>query len=139
MFILVGPQTAFSGGIFLMYYGMFKGLSNTYMEAARIDGANDYTVMLKIMFPMAFNMYLAHCVLGFVSCWNSYETFLIWLPGYATLSYGMYDFQYYAALYEATMPEILAGFVVVMIPTATLYLIAQKGLLKNLTMGGLKY
>ena len=138
LFILVGPTTAFSGTNFLLLYNTFKNLPASYSEAAYIDGAGEWNILTEIMFPMALPTMAALGVMGFISAWNSYATFLIWLPGYASLAYGMYNFQYYAPLYETTMPEILAGYVIVMVPTCVLYVFAQKLVMSKLTVGGLK-
>lgn len=38
-----------TGMNFLLVYAVFKNVSKTYMEAAEIDGASDFTVFIKIM------------------------------------------------------------------------------------------
>lgn len=138
LFILVGPSTAFSGFNFLLLHGSFRKISWEYAEAAFIDGGGHYTVLIRIMLPMILPTMFVLFVLGFLSCWNSYATFLIWLPSYPSLSYGMYKFQLDAPLYEASMPEILAGFMIIIIPTSLLYLASQKVIASKLTVGGLK-
>lgn len=137
MFIITSPRCVF-GMNFLLLYGAFKSIPWDYAEAAFVDGAGHYRVMFKIMFPMIFQTCVVLFVLGFLGEWNDYETCLIWLPSYPNLAYGMYYFQINASIYEATTPQILAGFVIIMIPTIIMYLSAQKTILSKFNIGGLK-
>lgn len=136
------PYLVFSAGPFgfnfILMYGAFKSLSWTYAEAAFIDGAGHFTVMTKIMFPMIMPTFSTLFILGFIGHWNDYMIPITFLPSYPNLAYGMYNFQLEAARLGAAMPEILAGFVIVSIPTCIMYFTLQKFGLKNVRMGGLK-
>jgi ABC-type maltose transport system permease subunit len=50
----------------------------------------------------------------------------------------MYMFQAEASRYGAGMPHILAGFVVVAIPTSALWIMGQKLITSKMMVGGLK-
>ena len=136
------PYLVFSAGPFgfnfILMYGAFKSISWTYAEAAFIDGAGHSTVMWKIMFPMIMPTFSTLFILGFIGHWNDYMIPITFLPSYPNLAYGMYNFQLEAARLGAAMPEILAGFVIVSIPTCVMYFTLQKFGLKNVRMGGLK-
>lgn len=136
------PYLVFSAGPFgfnfILMYGAFKSLSWTYAEAAFIDGAGHWTVMWRIMFPMILPTFSTLFILGFIGHWNDYMIPITFLPSYPNLAYGMYNFQLEAARLGAAMPEILAGFVIVSIPTCVMYFSLQKFGLKNVRMGGLK-
>lgn len=136
------PYLVFSAGPFgfnfILMYGAFKSISWTYAEAAFIDGAGHFTVMWKIMFPMIMPTFSTLFILGFIGHWNDYMIPITFLPSYPNLAYGMYNFQLEAARLGAAMPEILAGFVIVSIPTCIMYFTLQKFGLKNVRMGGLK-
>ena len=136
------PYLLFSAGPFgfnfILMYGAFKSLSWTYAEAAFIDGAGHFTVMSRIMFPMIMPTFSTLFILGFIGHWNDYMVPITFLPSYPNLAYGMYNFQLEAARLGAAMPEILAGFVIVSIPTCVMYFTLQKFGLKNVRMGGLK-
>ena len=139
--ILVPPATAFSGMYFLMLYGAFKGIPKAYSEAAKIDGANDYVIMFRVIIPLVLPTCATLYVLGFVAAWNAYESFLIWYPSTPNLGYGMWYFQYHAKTDGSSAvrtPTILAGFVVCMIPSIALYLSSQKLITGKFTVGGLK-
>ncbi|MBR0189302.1 MAG: carbohydrate ABC transporter permease [Clostridia bacterium] len=136
------PYLVFTAGPFgfnfILMYGAFKSLSWSYAEAAFIDGAGHFTVMFRIMFPMIMPTFSTLFILGFIAHWNDYMVPITFLPSYPNLAYGMYNFQLEASRIGAAMPEILAGFVIVSIPTCVMYLGLQRFGLKNVRMGGLK-
>ena len=136
--LILSYQGGFSGLNFLLMYGAFKGISWEYAEAAQIDGASNLDIFFKIMFPMISPTYICIVAMGFLSGWNSYEQFLLFFPSYANLAYGVYYFQNYAQYYNATGTEVLAGFVVCMIPSIIVYLFADKFVMSKFTVGGLK-
>ena len=136
--VITTPSTVFSGVHFMLMFAAFKHISWTYAEAAFIDGASDHRVMYAIMIPLVLPTCAVLFVLQFLGAWNDYGTFIIWLPSYPTLAYGMLTFQANADKYGATVPEIMAGFTLVAIPNIILYLAAQKLILAKFTVGGLK-
>lgn len=123
---------------FLLLYGAFKGLPDSYKEAAMIDGAGHYTIMFRIFYPMAMPLMAALFMLAFIGAWNDYMTMVIWLPSWPNLAYGLYIYQSKALVAGYTMPEVLAGFVIIAIPTALLWGLGQKVITKNMVVGGLK-
>ena len=136
--MITAPSTAFSGLHFLLLHAAFKRLSWSYAEAVFVDGGGHFTALFNIMFPMILPTCVVLFVLNFFSAWNDYSTFMVWMPSYPNLAFGIYTFQNSAADYGATMPEILAGFVMVMIPTAILYVCLQNLIVSKFTVGGLK-
>lgn len=123
---------------FLMFYNAYKGISKTYSEAVFLDGGGHLTVFFVIIVPMMLPMFTAIYILGFIGNWNSYSHSLLFLPSVPTLSYGLYEFQYNAAKYGASLPQILAGFTICSIPSVALYIAFQKPISKSLAIGGLK-
>ncbi len=138
MHVVVSPGVCFSGMWFLLFYAGWKGIPWSYAEAAFIDGAGHWSVMLRIMLPMMLPTFSAIFLLSFLGNWNDYGTFIIWLPSYVNLAYGMYQFQMFATNFGASPPQVMAGFVICMIPTVVLYLFTQKLISSKLTVGGLK-
>ena len=136
--ILTSPSGCFYGTNFLLMYGAFKVIPWDYAEAAFIDGANDYTVLFKIYLRMVLPQAVVLFVLGFMGTWNDYSTYLIWLPSTPNISYGMYLFYQKANAYRVSLPELMAGFTVVMIPTIVLYCCTQKIINSKFVIGGLK-
>ena len=136
--IFIGAQGTFYGTYFLILHAGFKGISGAYVEAAYIDGASKLYAFIKIVLPMILPTSLCLMLLIFLSVWSDYSAFLFLLPSYANLSYGMYIFQQNSSKFGATQTSILAGFVICMIPSIILYLLAQKFTLNKYVVGGLK-
>ncbi len=135
-FLLVGHYG--SGMHLIMFCGAFRALPNDYKEAAMMDGAGHFTVMFRIYYPMVFPLVASVFLLGFIGNWNNYMLCVTYLPSYPNLAYGIYFFQSMATVYGYSVPETLAGFVVVAIPTSILWICSQKLITSKLTVGGLK-
>ena len=136
--LILGISGTWYGMNFLIVSAGCKSISWSYAEAAQIDGAGHFQIFFKIMLPMILPTSMVIFLLIFLGAWNNYGTFLTILPSYANLAFGMYNFQYNAATNGAIMPEIMAGFIVVMIPTVALYFSTQGVIMSNFTIGGLK-
>ena len=137
---LIGaPATIFSMN-YLILYGAFKALPQAYSEAAEIDGAGRFTVMMKIMIPMQMPLCVTFFVLNFLGIWNDYATSLVYLPSYPNLAYALYQFRESSTsgASGATSAMILAGYALIMVPTALLYLACHKFINSKIVVGGLK-
>ena len=123
-----------------MYYFIFKaafgGLSRGYTEAACIDGASNITIFLRIMLPLVKTTFLTVFVLLFVADWNSYINILQYAPNKPTVSYGFYLNMRVFTNWED--PTRMAGAMILMLPILLFYVFANKYLMGNLTIGGMK-
>lgn len=124
-------------GAYLYYNAFFKNLSWGYAEAAMIDGANDFKIYTKIMFPQARPIFTALFLTTWLTSWNSYESALVYLPNLPTLPVGIYQFNQ-EMIYRARMDVLLAACLVVTIPALILFVLFNKTLTTNLSVGGLK-
>ena len=59
-------------------------------EAAQIEGAGNYTVMFRIVFPMISKIFTTLCLIEFITLWNDYTYPLLYLNSYPTLAYGIF-------------------------------------------------
>lgn len=134
---IIFPGSPF-GFNFLLLYGAFKAIPNSYSEAVFIDGGGHLTVFLRVIIPVMLPTLSALYILSFIGLWNDYSASLIYLPSVPTLAYGLYLFQYDSAKYGASLPEVLAGFAICSIPSVVLFCSFQKVITKSLTVGGLK-
>ena len=131
--------TAYNGftAYTLYYYAYFKNLSSTYMEAAKIDGAQDFQVYFRIMLPQAKPIFGALFLQQWVVIWNEYASPLIYLPNKPTLPVGIYQFNM-EMIYNARLDILFAACVVVMIPAVTLFIIFNKTITTSVSVGGIK-
>ncbi|ANY73285.1 carbohydrate ABC transporter permease [Paenibacillus ihbetae] len=68
---LIVPHGASAYAIFLLRQS-FKSINNDVLEAARVDGAGRFSILYKLLLPMALPTVVTMGVLIFISTWNSY-------------------------------------------------------------------
>lgn len=125
------------GSNFLYFLSCFKGISNTYGEAAKIDGAGHMKIMLKVNFPMAAGTTSALWILALIARWNDSGTSLLYWPNMPTLATGIYLFNL-EMTYRVRMDILMAATVISSIPPLIVFAIAHKKILSNITFGGIK-
>lgn len=129
---------SFHGFYFLVVYSVMQGLSKDYAEAAYLDGASEWTVMTRIMIPLAMPTLSTIFLIVFIENWNSYGFILVFLKSYPTLSYGVFkmSLENVNGMDHATMRMTSA--IIVAIPVFILYMLFHNRITKNVTMGGVK-
>ena len=135
--ILLYATTSLSFSIYLMS-SYFTSLSASYEEAAKIDGAGNFTLMVRIMFPLVASTYFTVLLLNFITFWNDYQIPLIYIRTRPTVAYGLFLFNLAGGGSVNTTPMKLAGSFLVMLPILIVFLVFQKRLMGNIHMGGLK-
>ena len=135
LFLIAGA--AGYGNIMLIFMAGFDSLSWEYAEAAEIDGANDFYIFFRIMFPLVRPVFVSLMLVGIIGAWNNYMTPIIYLPSLPTLSSGLYLFKE-RMQYSYQMPAYYAGVVMSFIPTLILFIAFRKTIMENVAMGGLK-
>lgn len=128
-----------SGMYFFVYLAYFKGTSETYREAAQIDGASQFRIMTTIYFPLAIKIIATVFLIQFVALWNDYQTPLLYLPTHPTLAYAVYYVSYEAfepALYHT--PPRIAGLMLLAVPIVILFAIFKDKLMGDISLGGIK-
>ncbi len=128
----------FLGMYFIVFYNQFKAFPKAYREAAWIDGAGNWKIMTKIMFPLARNTFMTVALIKFIEFWNDYQTPLVYLPTKPTISLGVYHMAYTTLNELSTIPMRTTAAVIALVPVLILFLCCHKRLLGNLTMGGIK-
>ena len=127
------------GTTFLIFNVAFKGFPKDFEEAAWIDGASNFTVMMTIMMPMIKTTFSTMWLLSFIGFWNDYQTPLLYFPSKPTLSYGLYRFTTDTAGVGGTStPLALATCFLLMIPILIVFLFTSEKLIGNVSVGGLK-
>ncbi|MBR1677534.1 MAG: carbohydrate ABC transporter permease [Clostridia bacterium] len=128
----------FLGLYFLVFYAAFKSISWSYAEAAFIDGASHFRVMTRIMLPLVKSTFLAIFMLNFIGYWNDYQAPMIYLANHPTMAYGLFYMRFVSTSSFGKAPMQLTGCMLLTIPCFVLFMIFQKRLMGNLTVGGIK-
>lgn len=122
---------------YLMLYGCFKGISQTYSEAAKIDGAGNFRVFWQIILPQAKPLLVSLTILAFIGSWNDYLTPFLYMEKHPTVSLGLYELQQ-QQIYDSDMPILFAGIIMSVIPILIVFSAFQKTIMQNTSAGGLK-
>jgi len=124
-------------GTFLMRQ-FFVSQPGEFAEAARIDGANELQIFLRIYLPNAMPMISALAILTFVWSWNDYETPLVFIssPESFTLPLALTNFTDETG---AMAPGVsMAAAVISIIPILVVFLIFQRRFVQAMTESALK-
>ena len=132
-----------TGMNFLLVYSLFKNVDNAYMEAARIDGANEFRIFGQIMLPHAMGLVGTLWVLGFIGSWNDYVTPKIFLGGDKyTIATGIEKIGNMVETADPIMmqnyPAYFAAIILSILPIIVIFFIFQKQIMKISLGGGIK-
>lgn len=128
--------SAFSAD-FLYFQAYYQNLSWSYVEAAQIDGANDFQAYFKVMIPQTMPLLTALFIGGFIGGWSAYETQMVQQPELPTLPVGIYLFEQ-EMVYRARLDILFAACFIVSIPCIVLFSIFKKTMMENVSLGGMK-
>lgn len=139
-FSLIWSSAGGTGMNFLLVYAVFKGVSRTYMEAAEIDGASDFTVFIQIMLPQAFGIIGTLWMLSFIGSWNEYASYQLFLPSHPTVSTALVAIQtnVTSGIYANHYPEFFAAIMISIIPVIVIFLVFQEQIMQISLGGGIK-
>ena len=118
--------------------GYFDTIPLGIEEAAKIDGASDFDLTMKIMLPLAKPSVIVTAVMILIYVWNEYiyaTTFMTGAGNY-TLAAGRYSLQ--ATETSGNWPVFAAASLVVSMPVLVVFLLVQKHMVSGLTVGGMK-
>ena len=136
---LILPFTVSGFGIFLMRQFMVS-LPDEMLEAAKIDGANQWQIWRLIVLPQTKPVAITLGLITFIGTWNEY----IWTllisssdPSLQTLPVGIQLLQSFLDP-DRTMPIVMAGLVISTLPVLVVFLLFQKYYVRGVVLSGLK-
>lgn len=134
---IIVPGLVGAGSIFF-WRQFIKGIPNEIIESAKIDGANELYIYFKIILPLSKPFLITSFVFAFIGAWNSF----LW-PLIVATDERMYTLpvavSIIAGQYGENVGTILAGSTIVVLPILIIFLIAQKYVIRGITMTGLKF
>lgn len=118
--------------------GYFDTIPTEIEEASRIDGADNFQVVTRIVLPLAKPSIVVTALMVLIYVWNEYiyaATFLTGEQNY-TLAAGLYALQ--ATEMSGSWPVFAAASVTVSLPVLVIFFLCQKHMTSGLTAGGVK-
>lgn len=132
-------KASFTGIYFFIFYAFFKGVPDSYIEAAEVDGASQFRVMFTIMMPLAIKTISTVALLRFVGFWNDYTVAVLYLPTRPTLAFAIYYLSIRAAGGKfGSVPARIAACMFLALPVLIIFVVLKDKLMGNVSMGGVK-
>src|SRR4030081_637914 len=122
--------------IFLMRQ-FFLGLPNEISEQARIDGANEFQVFIRIIMPLAKPAVAVVTIFAAVQAWGEFLTPLLFLQDESKypLSIGL---QFYRQEHDVAYNLLMAASTLIVLPVGALFLLFQRFFIEGITVGAVK-
>jgi raffinose/stachyose/melibiose transport system permease protein len=133
IFFYIGFGVALST---FLYHGFISKIPTELDEAAAVDGADDFTIFWKIIFPMLRPVTATVAIVNSLWIWNDFllprlvltqESQTLPLSTY--LFYGQYSTEY---------GQAMAGLLLAVLPIIIFYLILQKQFITGISQGAVK-
>lgn len=136
-------KASFLGVYYLIFMAAFRSLGMEYAEAASIDGASEFRIMVQVMLPLVGATMFTIFLLLVITHWNDYQAPMLYMPHKVTLSYGLYVLSSTGNVGDGNVglkhvPYIMAAVIMVILPMLILFIVFRKKILSNQNIGGLK-
>jgi multiple sugar transport system permease protein len=136
---LIVPNFFGSAYFIFLLRQFFMSLPNELSDAARIDGAGELTIFMRIILPLARPAIAVVALFQFINAWNDYLGPLIYLnePDSFPISLGLQQFmgQFVEKL---AWPYLMAASTVTILPIVIIFFIAQRTFIEGIAISGIK-
>lgn len=131
---LIAPAIAKPLGLFLMKQFM-EQIPDSLLEAARIDGASEFTVFWKIAMPQVKPAWLTLIIFCFQDLWNLQGANYIFSEQLKTLPYALSQISA-AGISRAGATAAVA--VIMMIVPISIFVVSQSNIIETMASSGIK-
>jgi multiple sugar transport system permease protein len=141
------PFSFYPFGVYLTYIYFSTAVSRDLLSAARMDGANEWQVFMKIAMPLSTPVIALVGFFSFTGNWNNYFLPYVTLPGRkAPIQVGLAELlsnvpafnPTNAASTTITLSALALATLVAIAPVLLVFLFAQRYLVSGMTAGGTK-
>jgi raffinose/stachyose/melibiose transport system permease protein len=136
-------------GLIVIYWAIFSplatlllrsylvGLPRDFEDAARIDGANELQVMLRVVLPLSWPGLLTVALVTGVAAWNEFFFAITFIQD-KNLKPVTTSFLAFQSTYSQNWGLTSAAAIYIILPIVVLFLFLQRRFISGLTAGGLK-
>ncbi|AFG34928.1 carbohydrate ABC transporter membrane protein 2, CUT1 family [Fervidobacterium pennivorans DSM 9078] len=132
------PMLAMPVGLFLVKQ-FIDQIPDSLIEAAKIDGANDWFIYLKIILPLTKPAVATVAILAFQSAWNSMEASLIYINNES-----LKNFAYYMSTLSGNAGTVAgagiaaAAAAIMFLPNLIIFMFTQSKVMNTMAHSGIK-
>lgn len=119
----------------LLFKNAFDGLSNAYVDAARIDGCNDYGIFFKIMMPLVMPVIVFQSINVLSAAWSDFFTPLLVLDKNLIIPLVVYGLN---GNKNIQMNTYFMALVFASIPPFIIFIVFHKRIMGGVNIGGVK-
>jgi multiple sugar transport system permease protein len=133
---LIVPGAAGAFGVFFLRQ-FFLSIPRELEESARVDGANTWQILTRIILPISKPALVTLGLIAFLANWNEFvwAVFVLFSPERLTLPAGLATLQ---AAYNIDYPVVMAGATIAAVPVLILYIFVQRYVIEGVATSGLK-
>jgi multiple sugar transport system permease protein len=116
----------------------FMTIPEELSDAARVDGAGEFQIMMKVIVPLAKPAIAAVALFNFLYNWNDFFGPLLYLgnePKLWTLAIGLAQFR---MLHAVEWNLMMAASILFLVPVIVLFFLAQRLFVEGVTLTGVK-
>jgi len=133
---LISTELVSVWGIFLLRQ-FFLSIPQELEDAARLDGANDWTIFWRVVLPLSRPALATLALFAFVDAWKNFQWPLIATRsmGMRTVEVGIASFH---SFYYSNWPYQMAAAVTAIAPVLLIFFLAQRYFVRGIQLTGLK-
>jgi multiple sugar transport system permease protein len=135
-FGLIAPSAIQVFGIFLLRQ-FIRTIPDEILDCARVDGASEFAILRKIVFPLAVPGLATLAIFTFLGAWNDFlwPLLITQTDQMRTLPVGL---ALLARRQEINWGDTMAGTVITALPMIAVFLVLQRRFIEGLTQGAIK-
>jgi len=135
---LIIPWTISVFGIFLMRQ-FFMTVPDDLIDAARMDGMSEFSIVWQVMLPTAIPALLAFGIFSVVAHWNDYYWPRVVITGNKDLMTPPLGLRMFKSDMDGNeYGPMMAATTVIVLPLVIIFLMAQRRFIEGITMTGMK-
>jgi len=134
---IIAPFSIMSFGIFLMRQHIMSTVPDDYIDAARIDGASEWNIFLRIVVPFSTSALGALGIFAFIQAWGAFLWPLLMANDHRifNMELGLTAFQFkFSVMYG----PLMAGSVLNIIPMIIAFIFLRRQIIESVALSGLK-
>jgi ABC-type glycerol-3-phosphate transport system permease component len=123
-------------GVFIMRQFM-ETIPNDYVDAARVDGANEFAIFLRVALPLTIPGFITVAVLKTILAWNDFLWPLVMATKQSmmTITVGI---QVFSTAFYVEYTLVAAGALISLLPLLIMFIFLQRWVMQSMVMAGLK-
>jgi multiple sugar transport system permease protein len=135
-FGLIAPSAIQVFGIFLLRQ-FIRTIPDEILDCARVDGASEFAILRKIVFPLAVPGLATLAIFTFLGAWNDFlwPLLITQTDQMRTLPVGL---ALLARRQEINWGDTMAGTAITALPMIAVFLVLQRRFIEGLTQGAIK-